>query len=243
MTSGEDHAMSTATSRQGAGTQPTVEPPEGDQRVVLRGIGWEGYKTMLRLRGERPVPRMIYLDGDLILMSPAYLHESVKERFGWFVHVIVEELRIDCAPAGQTTFRRRAKRGGVEGDQTYYLASEPRIRGKTKIQLRTDPPPDLAIEVVNTHDADAAIEVYRRFGVPEVWVWEEGDLRVLVRQADGRYAEAPSSAAFPFLDRAEIAAWINRPRDTSETQWARELREWVRAVIVPRRDRQAHPEP
>jgi Uma2 family endonuclease len=235
--------MTTATSRQGPGTQPTVVPPPGDQRVVLRGIGWEGYTTMLRLRGGRPVPRMAYLDGDLILMSPAYLHEFVKERFGWFVRVIVEEFRIDCAPAGRTTSRRRAKRGGVEGDQTYYLASEPRIRGKSRVDLRIDPPPGLAIEAVHTHGADAAIEVYRRLGVPEVWLWEDGGLRILARQADGRYAEAATSVAFPPLGRDAIAGWIDRPRDTSGTQWALQLREWVRASVVPRRGPHAPPAP
>ena len=72
--------------------------------------------------------------------------------------------------AGSTTFRRRAKRGGVEGDQTLLSGQLDRIRGKKKISLKIDPPPDLAIEVVVTHEADEAVEVYRRFRVPEVWI-------------------------------------------------------------------------
>ena len=86
--------MATVTSRQGSGTQPGVEPAQGDQRVVMRGLGWEGYTTMLRLRGGRPVPRMIYLDGDLILMSPAYIHEFVKElidqQHAWYHQPLAE---------------------------------------------------------------------------------------------------------------------------------------------------------
>ena len=42
---------------------------EGDQCVTMRGLDWKGYLTMLRLRGERSVPRMVYLDGDLLLAS------------------------------------------------------------------------------------------------------------------------------------------------------------------------------
>src|SRR5438477_7079351 len=97
---------------------------EGDQCVALRDVAWKGYLTLLRLRGERSVPRMVYLDGTVWLMSPAFPHERLSKRLGWVVEVIVEELDIPCIAAASTTFRRRIKRGGVEGDQTYYLANE-----------------------------------------------------------------------------------------------------------------------
>jgi Uma2 family endonuclease len=208
---------------------------EGDQCVTLHDLDWKGYLTMLRLRGERPVPRMVYLDGSLQLVSPSYVHEFLKKRLGTFVLEVVVELGIHHIPAGSTTFRRRRKRGGVEGDESFYLANAARIHGKTDINLRTDPPPDLAIEAVHTHDARAAVEVYRRLGVPEVWICDGERLRVLVRQANGRYAASESSAAFPFLKAAEIFAWVTRPTAVSETEWVNELRRWVRETLVPRR--------
>ena len=180
-----------------------------DQCVEWHDLDWKGYVTMLRLRGERHSPRMIYLDGSLYLVTTSFPHERLAERLGLFVMVIVEELDIPCVPAGQTTFRRRKKRGGVEGDKTFYLANEARVRGKDKIDLRMDPPPDLAIEAVHTHAATAAVEVYRRLGVPEVWICDDKRFRILVRQANGRYAEAGASAAFPFLSAAEIVDWVD----------------------------------
>jgi Uma2 family endonuclease len=208
---------------------------EGDQCVTFRGLDWKGYLTILRLRGERRVPRMVYLDGDLLLVSPSYSHERLAERLGLLVMVVVEELDIACKMAGSTTFRRRAKRGGVEGDKTFYLANVGRILGKDRINLRTDPPPDLAIEAVCTHDATAAVEVYRRLGVPEVWVCEGTGLRVFVLQANGRYAPSESSAAFPFLKSAEIFDRVSRLVDAPDTEWVKELRRWVRETLVPRR--------
>ncbi len=108
------------------------------------------------------------------------------------------------------------------------------IRGKREVHLRTDPPPDLAIEVVYSHDADPAIEVYRRFRVPEVWVCDEAELRFLVLDANGRYAESAASRAFPFLTPGDVFAWIQRPETVSETDWLLDLRSWVRDVLVPR---------
>jgi Uma2 family endonuclease len=167
-------------------------------------------------------------------MSPAYAHEKLKKQLGWLVEVIGEELDIPFIAAASTTLRRRRKRGGVEGDQTYYLANEPRVRGKKKINLKFDPPPDLAIEAVYSHDADPAIEVYRRFKVPEVWVCDETELVILLRRPNGRYVSSPTSAAFPFLSRAEIHQWVTRGHSESDLQWIKAFRQWVRDVLVPR---------
>ncbi len=217
--------------------------PVDDQCVELRDVGWKGYATLLRLRRERPRPKMIYLDGNLWLVTTPFFHEFIRKRLGSFVLEVVVGLEIPCAPSGETTFRRRSKRGGVEGDETYYLANEARVRGKKEIDLRVDPPPDLAIEVVHTHAAEASIEVYRRLGVPEVWIWEDGRLRILIRRANGRYAESAASEAFPFLPATEVAGWISRPQDASETQWTIDLRRWVRDTLAPRVQDHARPGP
>ena len=113
---------------------------------------------------------MIYLDGSFYSCRPLRTN-ALKERSGFWSWSssgldIPASGRLDDVPAP-------VERGGVEGDQTYYFANAARVRGKKKIDLRRDPPPDLAIEVVVTHDADEAVEVYRRFRVPEVWVCDQ----------------------------------------------------------------------
>lgn len=226
--------MSTATA-----IREAIHGGDGDQCVELPAIGWKGYLTLLRLRGERSRPRMIYLDGTVWLMSPSFPHERLKKRLGEFVTEVVTGLKIRYIPAGSTTFRRRAKKGGIEGDETYYLANEARIRGKDKIDLRTDPPPDLAVEAVHSHDARQAIKVYRRLRVPEIWICDEAGLIILVLQSNGRYAQSSTSASFPFLSAAEVYEWISRPRTVSETEWILELRRWVRRTLRPRVRRQA----
>ena len=204
--------MSTATA-----IKKPIREAEGDQCVAFYAIGWAGYLTLLRLRGEHSEPRMVYLDGTVWLMSPAFPHERLSKRLGWMVEVVVEEFDIPCIASASTTFRRRARRGGVEGDQTYYLANERHVRGKDKLHLKIDPPPDLAIEAVHSHDADAAIEVYRRFKVPEVWVCDEADLVILVLQPNGRYAQSATSASFPFLTAAEVYDWVQKPQTEPDT--------------------------
>jgi Uma2 family endonuclease len=218
-------------------TTSVISPAEtqsSDQCVELPDIGWKGYTRILKMRGERRNPRLVYLDGNLFLMSPSYPHERVKKRLGLFVMAIVEEFDLPCIPAGQTTLRRRRKRGGVEGDETFYLSNESKVRGKHEINLRTDPPPDLAIEAVHTHDAAESVEVYRRLGVPEVWVCDDAETQILILQPNRSYSVSPASAAFPFLAADEIQSWVQRPQTVSETEWIKDLRRWVRETLLTR---------
>ncbi|HEU5116933.1 MAG TPA: Uma2 family endonuclease, partial [Isosphaeraceae bacterium] len=126
--------------------------------------------------------------------------------------------------------------GGVEPDLSYYFANAPRIRGKKNINLRRDPPPDLTIEVVHSRDANRAVEVYRRLGVPEVWGWEHPRLLILHLDKNARYARSSTSLAFPFLSAPEISEWIARPENENETDtdWALQCRQWVRDILRPR---------
>jgi Uma2 family endonuclease len=167
-------------------------------------------------------------------MSPSCPHERMSKRLGWIVETIIVEFDIPCIASASTTLRRRTKRGGVEGDQSYYLANAERIRGKDKINLKIDPPPDLAIEAVYFHEADAAIEVYRRFKVPEVWVCDEVGRVILVLQSDSRYAESATSLAFPFLSASEIFEWVSRPMGELDNDWIKEFRNWARRTLKPR---------
>ncbi len=217
-------------------TSPRVEPTEvvdSDQVVEIRGIGWAGYKTIARLRQGRSRPKLIYLDGDLTLVSPGQPHERLNVRVGTFLYEVLTTLRVHCMRLGQTTWRRRKKDMAVEGDQTFYITNEPLVRGRT-VDLRVDPPPDLAIEVVYSHKATRALEVYGRLGVPEVWVCEENRLAILVRQEDGEYKEVDHSLCLPFLAAAEIFTQIQQPDGMAELDWIDGVRRWVREVLVPR---------
>ncbi len=47
------------------------------QRFVLHDIDWEGYQSLLKILGDRPV-RVTYDRGTLELMTPLPIHERYK---------------------------------------------------------------------------------------------------------------------------------------------------------------------
>ena len=232
--------MSTATPADRATEAETSDHP-GEQRILLADIGWDGFEAILAMKGNRRSPLLAYFQGSLELMSPGYRHETTTARLGFLVVEVAMGLNIACTPARATTLRRRDQDAGVEGDETFYIAHEVDVRGKDEINLAVDPPPDLAIEVEITHPLAKREAIYAVLGVPELWVYRwpprgtEAVVKVLHLGPDGGYAEAPASLAFPFLQAREIDDWVRRPRDMSETQWLRQVRDWVRDVLAPRR--------
>jgi hypothetical protein len=117
---------------------------------------------------------------------------------------------IPRVPSREKDFRRRRKDGAdVQPDDRSDLADHGPIAadiGKGEIDLRFDPPPDLAIEAVDIHPATYAIEAPRRPGVPDVWVGDSEDSEILVVWADGHHVASETSLATPILAASGICA-------------------------------------
>ena len=112
------------------------------------------------------------------------------------------------------------------------------MRGKDKLHLKTDPPPDLAIEAVHSHDADAAIEVYRRFKVPEVWVCDEDALRHPGSSTERTICRVFHECILPVPRGGRGVRWVRKPQTEPDTTWVKQLRTWVKRTLKPRVRRQ-----
>ncbi len=130
-----------------------------------------------------------------------------------------------------TTFRKRRKRRGLEPDNSYWIANEAHVRGKDEIDLRVDPPPDLAIEVDVTHSSLDRMGIYAKLGVAEVWRLADGQLTFHLLQAKGAYTTGPSRA-FPGLNASDLLPFLDLRKQTDETSLVRQFRAWVRQRIA-----------
>src|SRR5215208_3944298 len=139
-----DAILLSRTIRKGCGME-TVKS-RAEQRVLLRNISWETYERLLDERGDSRVPRLAYDRGDLEIMSPSSEHESVAYFVALLVAVLAEEMRVNAYGVGSTTYRRGDIGRGFEPDGSFYIRNEERIRGKPRIDLSVDPPPDLVLE-------------------------------------------------------------------------------------------------
>jgi Uma2 family endonuclease len=205
----------------------------GENRVVIREVGWAGYLTLLDMVGDKP-PRITYDRGDAELMSPLFSHELYRSRFGFAVEAITEELRIPRVTAGSTTYKSQLRDRGLEPDEAFYLSSAAQLRHIKPSDLTAPPSPDLAIEIEITRSALDRMGIYAALGVPEVWRFDGEALSVHLLSKDGNYELSDTSAAFPFVPMGEIVRWVSDEDCSNDSEWGRAFRTWVREVIVPR---------
>jgi len=168
---------------------------------------------------------------------PSQRHEQAAQLLGLFVPRLAEELEVPYEPLGMTTWKKPNAEKGLEPDQCYYIQNQAVVREKEAIDLETDPPPDLAIEVDITSSSLNRMGIYAELRVPEVWRYDGRTLTMYQLQPDGLYRPCESSLSFPGLRPADVGRFIESGRTTGKVRWARELRDWVRDELVPRRDR------
>jgi Uma2 family endonuclease len=210
-------------------------PSAPAQHAVLHGIRYETYERLLDDLADRQV-RLTYDRGALEIMSPSHQHERIKFWTRRLIDAMAEELGIETIGGGSTTWRQRDREKGLEPDECYWVQNEARVRGRLDIDLRVDPPPDLAVEVdVHARSLDR-MAIYGALGVPEVWRCSDGRITVHLRQDDGSYRVSDASACFPSLPMAELTNWLGRACCWTEGQnrFIREFRQWVRSLDLSR---------
>ncbi len=207
-------------------TAQTLAPPE--QIVQLSGISWQTYEALLAEIGDRQI-RLTYNRGNLEIMVPSPEHERFKTIMGRFVETLAEELDVRIEPLGSTTFKR-PELSGKEPDECFYIQNLSAVKGKKRIDLNQDPPPDLVVEIDITSRSENSLQVYADLGVPEVWIYNGSRLRIN-RLENGEYVEREISLAFPSLPILEIVRFLEQAETMDYLELVKAFRNWVKSQI------------
>ena len=142
-----------------------------DQRIVHHGT-WEQFKFIQKGFEGSPGVRLFYYDGAIEILMPGREHEIFASIIGYLVTTFLTEKGIFFQPTRSMT---QEKEGVVsaQADESYCIGSVKSI-------------PDLSIEVVFTSGGTSKLERYKALGVPEVWFWEDGSLKIY-HLGDGSY--------------------------------------------------------
>ncbi|WP_427160920.1 Uma2 family endonuclease [Aliinostoc sp. HNIBRCY26] len=201
-----------------------------EQRVVLRNISWQTFETMLADMGEDRTSQMTYDQGTLEIMTPLFSHEYWKCLIERLIFVLGEELNLEILPAGSTTFKREDLRRGAEPDGSYYIRNAVLMRNKTEIDLNTDPPPDLVVEIDLTSSSLDKFQIYASLGVAELWRYDDG-LFYIYQLQQGQYIECNSSPMFNQLALTEIPKFLEESQRIGVMAMTRNFRNWVRKQL------------
>lgn len=201
-----------------------INVPPG-HRVIFKDVSWQEFEAILEELGDRRAARLAYSKGTLEIRMPLSKHEREKAITGDMVKILLEELKMDCECFGSTTFKRHDIAQGIEPAQCFYIQNHELMIGKREIDLTVDPPPDLAIEVDDT--SENQLDAYRTIGVPELWRYSEGIIRIDVLLAR-QYVESQVSPTFPDFSKYIIAQFVELSLDSGRSITLRAFRKWVR---------------
>ncbi|NWF62036.1 MAG: Uma2 family endonuclease [Fischerella sp.] len=201
-----------------------------EQRTVLHNVSWETFEALLKDTGEERGSRFAYEDGTLEIMTPLFEHENPKCNFANFIIALAEELGIEIKSAGSTTLKRKITKKGIEPDTCYYIQNESAIRGRETLDLETDPPPDLAIEIDITSSSVNKLGIYSALGVTELWRYNGRDLK-FYQLVERQYVEREFSVAFPIVSGSDINRFIEQSKTMGEIALLKSFRTWVRETI------------
>jgi Uma2 family endonuclease len=189
-------------------TTMTAEIP-----VLLEGVSWQTYESLLNDYANRSTPRLTYDRGTLEIMSPLRRHEKTNRSLEMLVEIVTEEWSIETENVGSTTFKRADLERGFEPDTAFYISHATAVADLEEINLTGgDPPPDLVIEIDITSPLLDRMPVFAEVGVSEVWRWQSGTLTIFVLE-DGAYQSAIDSRVLPALSVSAINTLL-RQRET-----------------------------
>lgn len=174
-------------------SQPPRASGGGEEQLTLHRVPWYVYVSLRDALDESNAHvKLTYLRGELELMSPSSDHEEVKSLLGRLLEAWCLDNGVELFLHGSTTLRDEKVERGLEADESYSVGTRKAV-------------PDIAIEVVYTWWRVDKLETYRGLGVPEVWVFRDGQIQVHVLESDG-YQPRERSHLLPDLDLGRLAS-------------------------------------
>ncbi len=202
-----------------------------EQRVTLRSVSWETYERLLADLASQSSTRLTYDQGTLEIMSPLFEHEKLNRRIALLIEIIAEEMSLEIEDSGSTTFSPEDLARGFEPDSSFYIQNEATVRGKENIDLSTDPPPDLIVEIDITSGSLNKLPIYAQLGVAEVWR-HDGQKLTIYKLVGEQFIETDNSLAFPMVDSAGISDLIEQSKSLKRSAFKDACRQWIRNKLA-----------
>ena len=223
----------TVETRTAPSVTPTTSSKPAGPSVVFEDATWDEYEAMLHLVGKRPI-RVTYDGEKMEIVSPVWRHGRVSYLLGRLIDILTEEREVAVEAVDPVTFKSPDTRQGIEPDKCYYLGDHAAlVRGKERLIMGQDPPPDLVIEADVTHSSLDRLAIYAALGIREVWRFNNDTLEFLHLQSDKTYQVRDTSLHFPEVPRDMIAEFLNQAPTQDKTAWVRTFRAYVRSRQNP----------
>uniref|UniRef100_B8HQV1 Putative restriction endonuclease domain-containing protein n=1 Tax=Cyanothece sp. (strain PCC 7425 / ATCC 29141) TaxID=395961 RepID=B8HQV1_CYAP4 len=173
-------------------TQPGLDPVS-----LIYGVNWEQFEAIEAAFTEVASVRLSYLDGVMEIMPISNEHEELKSTIGLLLEAYMRAKGIRYYVRGGPSLGSKGDAARRQPDESYNI-------GVKKDRA------DIAIEVVFSSSGIDKLKCYKRFGIPEVWLWQLGGL-TLYALRDSKYCQVFRSQFLPNLDLGQLVEFTNLP--------------------------------
>jgi Uma2 family endonuclease len=200
--------------------------------VLLHNISWSTYESLLRDHPDAASPRFTYDRGDLLIMVTSPEHEEINRTLNLLVELLAEEFEVESRAFGSTTYKRKDIKRGFEPDSCFYFKNEKRMRGKKRLNLAVDPPPELVVEIDISSPSLEKLPLFAAFGISEVWRFDGQELEILILQ-HGEYCKSEISLALPEVTAEAITWFLQESFKIGRLEWIKKVRAWAQQQRSP----------
>jgi Uma2 family endonuclease len=201
------------------------------EHLVLPQVSWDTFERLIDEKGKARL-RVSYLDGQVEFMRTELGHHNLVQGIERLAFVAALERRVPIRSGGSATLKQPACRLCIEPDACFWIKTEATMRSSKQWIARTDPPPDLAIEVDVPYACLDRMRIFAALRVTEVWRFDGDRLEVHLLNASGRYRKQTRSTAFPWLPMNVLDRFVKKLGSADEVALIQEFIEWLRSNVV-----------
>lgn len=199
------------------------------QHLILCGIRWATYQQLAADLGEQPV-RLAYDQGTLEIMTPSFEHERLNRLLADIAQALAFGQDLAIEPAGSTDFSREDIERGFQPDSCFYLGDKVEtIKGKKRLDMAIDPPPDLVIEIDVTSRSLDKLPLYASIGVLEIWRFDL-ERFIIYRLEEPDYQEVSTSQVFSGVSATDLLTFIHQADEMPRKALFFHIMEWVEGI-------------
>lgn len=207
-----------------------IPQPIGEKRLAFHHLTWQRYQLIRQTLGDNRAARFTYSQGLLEITMPLEEHEFAVRLIELFIRILVVEFGMKLKTMGSTTLERELLDRAAEPDNAYYIQNQFRVAGRN-VDLDTDPPPDLVVEVDITHTDIDKLRLYASMEIQEFWRYNGKVWRIYQLQEAG-YQEVDVSPTFKTIPKAYLYDFLAEARQ-DEVSAEQTLRQVLKSRSEP----------
>jgi Uma2 family endonuclease len=199
-----------------------------NEAKIFYGVTWEDYIRLSEETLDKTNLHISYNRGILKIMGQGFKHENISRFLNSLITVAGIILKMNIIPAGSMSLISKKSRKGADPDESYYIQNANLASFKKELfDDEKDTPPDIVVEIDESHKSDDKFEIYAVFAIKEFWLYDTEIIRIFLLSETGEYLLSETSLALPVLTDKVLTDFLNRSQSEEQFKVLTDFQIWL----------------